>query len=148
MTKNEILNMFLSKNINKKDYSDVITDLKNDILAELGIIDKSGKMCLSEELKTEIRNELKTIILNIFFDDTSNQEYFSEVLNRVYTNADSNCLNKACTCKCEEHKDEISQNTTPENKIIELSEKLSGKPLSDIDKENILEAYNILQKIF
>lgn len=176
MTESEMLGVLLGKKvydevkdkINAKDCVDV---MKAIIMSEFGVIDESGKNVLSERLKTEIREELKHAILNIFFEELSNQEFFQECLSNaiakskvhefiddlndkceMHDNKDKKKCKK-CSCSSQAKKTkEDETNVTEENEVAviatEFLEKFMGKTPSEEDINRIKSAYGILSKLF
>lgn len=138
MTGSEALGMLLGKEIydsvkNKIDANDCYDVIRYIVLNELGILDNKGN--LSESIKKEIREELKTIILESYFNDenTSWQDHECE----------------RCECEKETSKEkeekEVEEQTDFATSIIEM---MTNRKCSEDDKKAIQEACKILNKAF
>lgn len=176
MTESEMLGVLLGKKVydevkDKINARDCVDVMKAIIMSEFGVIDESGKNVLSERLKTEIREELKHAILNIFFEELSNQEFFQECLSNaiakskvhefiddlndeceMHDNKDTKKCKK-CSCAGQSKKTkEDETNVTEEDEVAvivtEFLEKFMGKTPSEEDINRIKSAYEVLSKIF
>lgn len=169
MTGSEVLGMLLGKEIydsvkNKIDANDCYDVIRYIVLNELGILDNKGN--LSESIKNEIREELKTVIFESFFNDSTNQQYLQkcikkafmknelEGLTSIFDDEDTSWQDHECErCKCEK---ETSKEKEVEEKEVEeqtdfaasLIEIMTNRKCSENDKKAIQEACKILNKAF
>lgn len=169
MTGSEALGMLLGKEIydsvkNKIDANDCYDVIRYIVLNELGILDNKGN--LSESIKNEIREELKTVIFESFFNDSTNQQYLKKCIKKafmkneleglasIFDDEDTSWQDHECErCECEK---ETSKEKEVEEKDVEeqidfaasLIEMMTNRKCSENDKKAIQEAYKILNKTF
>ena len=172
MTGSEALGMLLGKEIydsvkNKINADDCYDVIRYIVLNEIGILDNKGN--LSESIKNEIREELKTVIFESFFNDSTNQQYLKECIKKafmknefdavksIFDDNDTSWQDHECErCECERHECEKETSKEKEEKEVEeqadfatsVIEMMTNCKCSEDDKKAIQEACKILNKAF